>query len=186
MITNSRLDEFILRFRSTTPRLKADKIKQAKQIISEYKVPERYLEGLVGDEKFLRQIELVSKRRKSPRERYENLESDVIARKKGIPKKGSCTEKWEKLYPNAKSNESKSKITGIPKDILDQVDHKGMGAYYSSGSRPGQTSQSWGKARVNCFILNKKTVTQGPDRLLFEQAIQRSPKARQWFDKTKF
>jgi hypothetical protein len=186
MITNQRLDEFILRFESSAPRLKADKIKKAKQVISEYTIPERYLEGLVGNERFLRQLELVSKRRKSPKERYENLESDKIAREKGIPKKGSCTSRWEQMYPESKSNASKSKITGIPLDVLEQVDHKGKGAYYSSGSRPGQTSQSWGKARVNCFILNKKTVTQGPDRLLYEEAIQRSPKAKLWFQKTKF
>ena len=186
MITNSQLDEFILRFESNAPRLKLEKIKKAKEIISKYKIPERYLEGLEGEDRFLRQLELIAKRRKSPKARYENLKSDVIAREKGIPKKGSCTARWEKMHPESKSNASKSKITGIPLDILEQVDHKGKGAYYSSGSRPGQTSQSWGKARVNCFVLNKKTVTQGPDRLLYEEAIQRSPKAKQWFDQTHF
>ncbi len=186
MITNQKLDDFILRFESSTPRLKSDKIKKAKEIIRKYKIPERYLEGLNDNERFQRQIELVAKRRKSTKERYEKLETDEIARKKGIPKKGSCTEKWENMYPNATSNSKKSDITGIPIDILNKVDNKGKGAYYSSGSRPGQTSQSWGKARVNCFILNKPSVTKGPDRILFEEAIKRSPKAKTWFSKTKF
>jgi hypothetical protein len=127
-----------------------------------------------------------AKKRQTRKERYKPLKSDVIARQKGIPKKGSCTARWEKMYPNARTNAQKAKITGIPKDILDKVDNKGRGAYYSSGSRPGQTAISWGIARVNCFALNKKTVTDGPDRNLYQDAIRRSPKAKQWFSKTKF
>jgi hypothetical protein len=165
---------------------KLDKINLVKNIIKRYTIPERYLEGFHGEELLLRQIELVSKRRKPREERFKTLESDIIARKKGIPKKGSCTEKWNNMHPSAKTNSQKSKITGIPKDILDKVENKGRGAFYSSGSRPGQTSQSWGVARVNCFILNKKTVTNGPDKKLYEEAVKRSPKAKSWFSKTKF
>ncbi len=186
LITNDDLNLFLDRFGESKPKLKADKIKKVKQIISKYSIPERYLEGLDEQERFLRQMEIVSKKRQSPKERFSPLRSDIIARKKGIPKKGSCTERWEKMYPKAKSNDQKSKITGIPKDILDKVDNKGQGAFYSSGSRPGQNALSWGKARVNCFVLNKKTVTQGPDANLFQDAIRRSPKAKKWFSKTKF
>ena len=187
-IDDKTLDQFIRRFDEHTSAKKSLVMKKriAKRIISQYTIPERYLEGLTGDEKLLRQIELVSKKRQGRKERYKPLKSDVIAREKGIPKKGSCTVRWDKMYPNAKSIAQKSKISGIPKDILAKVDNKGQGAYYSSGSRPGQTAISWGKARLNCFLLNKKTVTQGPDKNLFEQAIQRSPKAKSWFAKTKF
>jgi hypothetical protein len=187
IITVKKLNDFLNLFDEEHSGLsKSDKIKVAKEIIDRYKIPERYLEGFTGEELLLRKIELVSKRRKPKEERYKPLESDVIARKKGIPKKGSCTEKWNKMYSFAKSNAQKSKITGIPKDILDKVENKGRGAFYSSGSRPGQTSQSWGIARVNCFILNKKTVTNGPDKNLYQDAIKRSPKAKSWFSKTKF
>jgi hypothetical protein len=187
IISVKKLNDFLNLFDEDHSGLsKNDKIKLAKSVINRYSIPERYLEGFTGEEKLLRQIELVSKRRKPREERYKELETDVIARKKGIPKKGSCTQKWNSSYPNAKSNSEKSKITGIPKDILDKVENKGRGAFYSSGSRPGQTSQSWGVARVNCFILNKKTVTNGPDKKLYEDAIKRSPKAKSWFSKTKF
>jgi hypothetical protein len=180
------IDRFIKRFGEKIPKSLVLKKRKAKQIINKYTIPDRYLEGLTGDEKLLRQIELVSKKRLSKTERYKPLKSDVIAREKGIPKKGSCTARWDKMYPGAKSISQKAKISGIPKDILDKVNNKGQGAYYSSGSRPGQTSVSWGIARVNCFLLNKKTVTQGPDKNLYEEAIRRSPKAKQWFAKTKF
>jgi hypothetical protein len=187
LISSSYLDLFLKRFdQKVIPKLKSDKIKIAKHIVQKYKIPKRYLEGLNADEKFLRQLEIISKKRQTPKERFTPLKSDVIAREKGIPKKGSCTERWERMYPGAKSNAQKSKITGIPKDILDKVDHKGQGAFYSSGSRPGQNALSWGKARVNCFLLNKKTVTQGPDKNLFEDSIRRSPKSKKWFQKTKF
>jgi len=185
-ITNSELNKFIQLFGDAVPRLKKDKMNKAKEIISRYSLPERYLEGLDGNDRLLRQIELISKRRLSPKQRYSPLKSDVIAREKGIPKKGSCTARWESIHPSAKSNSSKSRITGIPKSVLDKVENKGRGAYYSSGSRPGQTSQSWGVARVNCFVMNKKTVTAGPDKNLYEEAIRLSPKAREWFKKTKF
>lgn len=180
------VDRFIKRFGEKVPASLILKKRKAKQIIKKYTIPDRYLEGLTGDEKLLRQIELVSKKKQSKTERYKPLKSDVIAREKGIPKKGSCTQRWDKMYPNAKSLSQKSKISGIPKAILEKVNNKGQGAYYSSGSRPGQTSVSWGIARVNCFLLNKKTVTQGPDKNLYEEAIRRSPKAKQWFSKTKF
>jgi hypothetical protein len=180
------IDRFIKRFGDTVPKSKMLKKRKAKQIISRYTIPERYLEGLVGDERLLRQIELVSKKRQGKQERLKPLKSDVIAREKEIPKEGPCTNKWDKMYPNSKSIAQKAKISGIPADILKKVDNKGQGAYYSSGSRPGQTAISWGKARLNCFLLNKKTVTQGPDKNLFEEAIRRSPKAKSWFAKTKF
>jgi hypothetical protein len=185
MITNPFLNQFIELFGENPPKLKSEKVKLAKEIISRYKIPDRYLEGLNEEERLLRQIEIISKKRQTPKQRFSPLKSDIIARQKGIPKKGSCTARWESMYPDAKSNAQKAKITGIPKTILDKVDNKGQGAFYSSGSRPGQNALSWGKARVNCFVLNKKTVTQGPDKNLFEEAL-RSPKAKKWFDKMKF
>jgi hypothetical protein len=41
-----------------------------------------------------------------------------------------------------------SKKTGCSKSALKQIIQKGEGAYYSSGSRPNQTPQSWGIARL--------------------------------------
>jgi hypothetical protein len=41
-----------------------------------------------------------------------------------------------------------AKKTGCSKDTLAKIINKGAGAYYSSGSRPNQTAQSWGVARL--------------------------------------
>ena len=50
-----------------------------------------------------------------------------------------------------------AKQTGIPKKALMAVKKKGMGAYYSAGSRPNQTAESWGKARMYAYILGSPT-----------------------------
>ena len=42
-------------------------------------------------------------------------------------------------------------------NALKAVKKKGMGAYYSSGSRPNQTAESWGKARMYSYILGGPT-----------------------------
>jgi len=49
-------------------------------------------------------------------------------------------------------NSELAKKTGCSVDALRQIVKKGQGAYYSSGSRPNQTSQSWGLARLASTI----------------------------------
>jgi hypothetical protein len=41
-----------------------------------------------------------------------------------------------------------ARATGCKKWALEKIINKGEGAYYSSGSRPNQTPQSWGYARL--------------------------------------
>ena len=41
-----------------------------------------------------------------------------------------------------------ARLTGYKKSGLDTIIEKGKGAYYSSGSRPNQTPESWGYARL--------------------------------------
>ena len=68
-------------------------------------------------------------------------------------KKSSWTQKFHKLHPEANTLKQISDATGIPKPALSAVKKKGMGAYYSSGSRPNQTAESWGLARMYSYIL---------------------------------
>jgi len=46
--------------------------------------------------------------------------------------------------------------TGCSKEALRKIISKGEGAYFSSGSRPNQTAQSWGKARLASAITGGK------------------------------
>ena len=48
------------------------------------------------------------------------------------------------------------RATGCSVGALRRIVKKGEGAYYSSGSRPNQTAQSWGYARLASAITGQK------------------------------
>ncbi|NBP65078.1 MAG: hypothetical protein EBU66_10540 [Bacteroidetes bacterium] len=60
-----------------------------------------------------------------------------------------------KLYQVDKISPSRelSRKTGCSMKGLEQIVRKGEGAYFSSGSRPNQTAQSWGNARLASAIM---------------------------------
>ena len=66
--------------------------------------------------------------------------------------------KAEKLYNVNKigSTNELAKASGCSKKSLAKIINKGEGAYYSSGSRPNQSAQSWGKARLASSITSGK------------------------------
>jgi hypothetical protein len=49
-----------------------------------------------------------------------------------------------------------AQATGCSKESLAKIIQKGEGAYYSSGSRPNQTAQSWGVARLASSVTGGK------------------------------
>ena len=51
---------------------------------------------------------------------------------------------------------NKAEERNAPLGALITVYEKGLGAYYSSGSRPGMTSHQWAMARVNSFLKGGK------------------------------
>lgn len=65
--------------------------------------------------------------------------------------------KFEKKYcVNITDLKSVSKVTGAPIEALEEIINKGMGAYYSSGSRPNQNPHSWAYARLASVLLKNK------------------------------
>jgi len=66
--------------------------------------------------------------------------------------------KAEKIYHVNKiaANAELARKTGCSKSALAQIIRKGEGAYFSSGSRPNQTGQSWGIARLASSITAGK------------------------------
>lgn len=57
---------------------------------------------------------------------------------------------------NVKPSQELSKATGCTLGALNQIVRKGKGAYFSSGSRPNQSAQSWGLARLASSITGGK------------------------------
>ena len=73
-------------------------------------------------------------------------------------KKSNYITKAEKIYNVDKigATDELAKATGCSKQALAKIINKGAGAYYSSGSRPNQTAQSWGLARLASSITAGK------------------------------
>ena len=66
-----------------------------------------------------------------------------------------------------------SKKTGCSIQGLERIVKKGMGAYYSNGSRPNQTPLSWGYARLGSSITgNKASVID--NHILQEECTKKS------------
>ena len=62
-------------------------------------------------------------------------------------------------------NKQLSKATGCSLAALNAIVKKGEGAYYSSGSRPNQSAQSWGLARLASSLTSGKAAAVDYDIL---------------------
>ena len=82
-----------------------------------------------------------------------------------------------KMYnvQSIKPSKELSRKTGCSIQGLERIVKKGMGAYYSSGSRPNQTPMSWGYARLGSSISgNKASVV---DNHILREECTKSSKA---------
>jgi len=68
-----------------------------------------------------------------------------------------------------------SRKTGCSRKALAKIINKGAGAYYSSGSRPNQTAQSWGVARLASSITAGKAAAV--DYNILEEGCKSDSKA---------
>jgi hypothetical protein len=76
-----------------------------------------------------------------------------------------------------------SKKSGCSKNALAKIINKGAGAYYSSGSRPNQTAQSWGYARLASAITAGKSAAI--DFTILENGCNHDKKAYKLASKAK-
>ena len=92
-------------------------------------------------------------------------------------KKSNYIIKAEKMYNVNKigATDELSKATGCKKSALAKIINKGAGAYYSSGSRPNQTAQSWGIARLASAITAGKAAAV--DYNILEEGCKKNSKA---------
>jgi hypothetical protein len=69
-----------------------------------------------------------------------------------------------------------ARATGCTRAALAKIINKGAGAYYSSGSRPNQTAQSWGVARLASAITGGKAAAV--DYAIIEKGCRAEGRAR--------
>ena len=119
------------------------------------KVPIRYLPKSLSKKDKQKQISMLKKSQKLYKKHeyytrghlssYKNKTSKHILNAQKIYK-------INKIVPNKEL----AKATGCSLEALKKIVKKGEGAYYSSGSRPNQTAQSWGLARLASSITAGK------------------------------
>ena len=86
-------------------------------------------------------------------------------------------EKARRLYGVETMTPTKklSQQTGCSVSSLKQIIRKGEGAYFSSGSRPSQTAQSWGLARLASALTGGKAAAV--DFAILEKGCDHNKKA---------
>ena len=98
--------------------------------------PHKYYKGLTRKQAAERRKEILkfgAKDWKDPTA-YVGFKTD-----KGVKTKpSSYTKAWNKLFPEAKSLEERSKVTGVPKRFIQESYNRGMAAW-RTGHRPGAT-----------------------------------------------
>lgn len=84
---------------------------------------------------------------------------------------------------DVKPSKELAKATGCSVSALQKIVKKGEGAYYSSGSRPNQTAQSWGYARLASALTGGKSAAV--DYNIIEEGCSHTKKAFKMAQKAK-
>ena len=119
------------------------------------KFPVRYLPKILTKKDRKKQVNMILKSKKLYKKQKYYTRKNVSSYKS---KKSSHILNARKIYnvKNISPNKELALKTGCSLEALKQIVKKGEGAYYSSGSRPNQTSQSWGLARLASSITAGK------------------------------
>lgn len=157
--------------------------KRSKRTLKKNKLwPHKYYSGLTRKQALQRKAEITKFGKLHWRDpkAYVGFKTDKLAKTK---RKSSYTAQWDRLFPDAKSLEEKSKVTGVPLKHIDHVYRKGLGAWIS-GHRPGAGEHQWGYARVHSYLLCGKAHYTA-DSADVRRAKKESSKARKWFKRCK-
>lgn len=111
------------------------------------KIPNRYVPGNLTSKDKQLQLKMLKKSRRMYKNKKYFTRKKVASFKN---KKSSHIQNAERIYgvKTVTPNQELARKTGCSLNALNQIVKKGEGAYYSSGSRPNQTAQSWGLARL--------------------------------------
>jgi hypothetical protein len=119
------------------------------------KVPIRYLPNNLTRTDKKKQINMLMKSRKLYKKQQYYTRKTVSSYKN---KQSNHIMNARRIYniKNIMPNKELSIKTGCSISALNEIVKKGEGAYFSSGSRPNQTPQSWGLARLASSLTSGK------------------------------
>ena len=120
------------------------------------KLPVRYLPKNLTKKDKQKQFKMLMKSKKLYKKQKYYTRKNVSSYKN---QKSKHIVNARKIYgiQNITPNKELAMKTGCQLEALKQIVKKGEGAYYSSGSRPNQTPQSWGLARLASSITSGKS-----------------------------
>ena len=151
-------------------------------LLGKYKVPNRYIPvGLVAADSLLQKKYLLRSRKLYKKGKYINRPMLRSFTSKASPhiRRATAIYGVDSMKPNADF----AKATGCSQQALKEIIRKGEGAYYSSGSRPNQTAQSWGYARLGSAL------TGGPssqiDYYILEKGCSKKSRPMRFANKTR-
>lgn len=142
-------------------------------------LPARYFSSLSQTQRRIRKSELTRRGKLSWKDQkaYKPFKTD-----KGVKTKSSkYTLNWKKRFPDVKSIEGASKVTGVPTPLIRESYNRGIAAW-RTGHRPGATKEQWGIARYRSMLLCGKTHYTADSDLV--RRAKKTAKARSWFNKT--
>lgn len=149
-------------------------VKSNIKVKRQIKVSVRYLPSLKEIKDAAKQVKMLMKsRRLYKKGKYYTRKS--ISSYKSKPSKH--VQDAERIYniSSLTPNKELAQKTGCSIDALKKIVNKGEGAYFSSGSRPNQTAQSWGLARLASSITAGKSAAV--DYNILEQGCDHNKKA---------
>ena len=119
------------------------------------KVPIRYLPSKLSKKDKNKQIAMLFKSKRLYKQNKYYTRKTLSSHKN---KPSSHIQNAKKIYDIDTLSPSKDLVakTGCSISALKQIIKKGEGAYFSSGSRPNQTAQSWGYARLASALTSGK------------------------------
>lgn len=128
----------------------------------ERRVPEKYLEGLKGEERAKRKKQIQERMESGKAGGYKELQGDDKAKTK--PSKYSGTGIASKIRKELKGKTGKgefltvaSRVSGVSRSILERCYDRGMAAWATGGHRPGASQTAWAVARVYSLLSGGKT-----------------------------
>jgi hypothetical protein len=120
------------------------------------KIPIRYLPNRLSKKDKNKQVNMLIKSRKLYK-KHKYYTRKRLASYKSKPSQHIINARRIYNIQNITPNNKLAKVTGCSLSSLNKIVQKGEGAYYSSGSRPNQTAQSWGLARLASSVTGGKS-----------------------------
>jgi hypothetical protein len=107
------------------------------------RVPKRYIPDSLSEKDKKKQIKSIFENKDRPKVKYKERRSSWVV-------------KFEEKYGVPITDTDYIDKNILKEEGQKQIINKGMGAYYSSGSRPNQNPYSWGYGRLASVILGGK------------------------------